>query len=80
MTRLTLYARELCHLCYDMERAVQACRSEYDFELEFVDIDRDPQLVARYGESVPVLMADDVVLCRSHWDRKGFDALFRKIQ
>jgi thioredoxin-like negative regulator of GroEL len=80
MTQLTLYGRELCHLCYEMERAVQACCRDRPFELTVVDIDSDPELVARFGDSIPVLMAGDSVICRSFWDRAAFDALFQKMQ
>ncbi len=80
MTRLTLYGRELCHLCYDMERALAGCRAERDFELEIIDIDHDPQLVARFGEWIPVLMAGDTQICRYHLDREAFNAYFQKLQ
>jgi Glutaredoxin-like domain (DUF836) len=80
MTRLTLYGRELCHLCYDMEKALLASRATHDFELEIVDIDSDPQLVARFGELIPVLMAGESQICCYHLDRKAFDAYFQKIQ
>ncbi len=80
MTRLTLYGRELCHLCYDMERALTACRAEREFELEIVDIDSNPSLVARFGEWIPVLMAGETQICCYHLDRKAFDAYFQKLQ
>ena len=80
MTRLTLYGRELCHLCYDMERALSALHVEREFELARVDIDSDPQLVARFGEFIPVLMAGDSQICRTFFDREAFDAYFREFQ
>jgi glutaredoxin len=80
MTRLTLYGRELCHLCYDMERALTACHAERDFALEIVDIDSDPSLVARFGEWIPVLMAGQTQICCYQLDRKAFDAYFEKLQ
>lgn len=80
MTRLTLYGRELCHLCYDMERALAACQAEQRFELEVVDIDSDPQLVARFGSLIPVLMAGETQICCYHLDRKAFNAYFHNLQ
>lgn len=80
MTRLTLYGRELCHLCYDMERALAICRDEYDFELEIIDIDRDARLVARFGSFIPVLMSGDTQICCYHLDRKALDAYYQKLQ
>ncbi len=80
MTRLTLFGRELCHLCYDMERALADCHDKYDFELEIVDIDRDAQLVAQFGSLIPVLMGGDTQICCYHLDDKALHAYFKKLQ
>lgn len=80
MTRLTLFGRGLCHLCYDMERALADCRDKYDFELEIVDIDRDAQLVAQFGSLIPVLMDGDTQICCYHLDDKALHAYFKKLQ
>jgi hypothetical protein len=53
--RLTLYGRPDCHLCHDMRAVVEAVRAEVAFDLEEVDVDGDPALVAAYGEEIPVL-------------------------
>ncbi len=55
-TLLTLYSRSYCHLCQQMQDAVQELKIEYPFTLEVVDVDADPALVARYDELVPVLV------------------------
>jgi thioredoxin reductase (NADPH) len=41
-----------------MLAALQRLRSEFLFEVDVVDVDADPVLVARYDELVPVLLAD----------------------
>src|SRR5262245_20155221 len=56
--RLTLYGRADCHLCHEMRAVVDAVRREIGFELEEVDVDGDPALVAAYGEEVPVLLVN----------------------
>ncbi len=59
---VTLYTRIGCHLC---ERAEQVLRAEQEvipFTLVSVDVDRDPELVRRYGVRVPVVDVDDVEL------------------
>jgi hypothetical protein len=33
------------------------------FEFSVLDVDDDPQLAARYGDRVPVLLAGDTELC-----------------
>lgn len=55
-TLLTLYSRSYCHLCQQMQDALQALRPEYRFALDVVDVDADPALVERYDELVPVLV------------------------
>jgi len=63
---LTLYSRRYCHLCDDMLAALDALRSEGGkggefsggFDVSVVDVDTDPELIARYDELVPVLVGD----------------------
>lgn len=52
---LVLYTRAGCHLCEEMKAEVERALPRGEYSLEEVDIDRDPALVARFGESVPVL-------------------------
>ena len=61
--RLTVYSRYGCHLCTDMLQALARLRPVLDFEFSVRDIDDDPQLAARYGDRVPVLVAGDTELC-----------------
>ena len=58
MTRVTVYTRVGCHLCEEAERVVRAEQAGGGFRLELVDIDRDPELVRRYGVRVPVVAVD----------------------
>jgi glutaredoxin len=53
MNRVVLYTRVGCHLCEEAERVLAA-----PFDLELVDIDRDPELARRYGVRVPVVAVD----------------------
>jgi hypothetical protein len=56
--RLTLYGRLECHLCHEMRAVVDAIRADVPFDLDEVDIDGDPALVAAYGEEIPVLLVN----------------------
>ena len=56
--RLRLYGRAYCHLCTDMQAALQALAGELGFSVEYHDVDADPRLEERYGELVPVLEDD----------------------
>jgi glutaredoxin len=55
---VTLYTRAGCHLCEEAERVLRTEQSVTPFRLELVDIDRDPELVRRYGVRVPVVALD----------------------
>ena len=59
---VTLYTRAGCHLCEEAERVLRAEQAATAFELELVDVDRDPELARRYGVRVPVVAVDGVEL------------------
>lgn len=55
MIRLTLYSRPGCHLCEVMREEVDSILRDTAHEWEIVDVESDPELSARYGDSIPVL-------------------------
>jgi ABC-type uncharacterized transport system ATPase subunit len=65
---LYLYTRANCGLCVEMEDALHAAAGLPAFRLHTVDIDRDPELLRRFGTRVPVLAAGGRVLCEGHFD------------
>ena len=69
--QLTLFIREGCHLCDDMEQAVREYESEFDFEIQRVPIDNDAELEHAYGALVPVLVRGDVEICHYFLDRQA---------
>jgi hypothetical protein len=62
-TRLVLYTRAGCHLC-DEARATLDRYSAYFPPIEEVDIDGDPELIARFSTCVPVVEMDGKVRFR----------------
>jgi glutaredoxin len=58
MRKVTVYTRVGCHLCEEAERVLRTEQAAGGFSLELVDIDRDPELVRRYGVRVPVVAVD----------------------
>ena len=69
---LRLYTRRGCHLCEDMLLALEELGIHQAFVLETVDIDSEPDLVARYGQDVPVLTDQlDVLICQHRFDHKA---------
>ena len=58
MKIVTLYGKPGCHLCEDARLVVQGVLAGRQFELEEVDITRDPGLYRQYGERIPVVAVD----------------------
>jgi len=65
---LTLYSRTWCHLCEDMLAGLRELQARQQFELTVIDVDTRPELEARFGEQVPVLMHGERELCHYHLD------------
>ena len=60
-----VYGREECHLCQNMILALQDFQRQVPFEFETVNIDSNPELIALYGEKIPVLVSafDNQEIC-----------------
>jgi hypothetical protein len=58
MPSLILYSKPGCHLCDDMKHVIDVVGARVPLTLEIVDISVDPDLMAQYGEEIPVLMID----------------------
>ena len=56
MVSVTLYTRVGCHLCDVVKEQLDTAQSQRPFALEVVDVDTRPELVAQYGDEVPVVM------------------------
>jgi hypothetical protein len=75
--RFTLYSRSWCHLCEDMLAALQRLAPPgQPFEVDVLDVDADPALVARFDELVPVLYGrlDEPELCHYFLDEAAVRA------
>jgi len=55
---IVVYTRRDCHLCHVAWGQLERQQQRYGFRLEAVDVDSDSELVARYGDSVPVVTID----------------------
>ncbi len=55
MIRATLYTKRECSLCDEARQMLESLNAEVPHELFEIDVDSDPVLLARYGESVPVV-------------------------
>ena len=59
MIELTLYTRNDCELCREMEDVIAAELPNFDARINRVEIDGDPALEARFGLEVPVLFVNE---------------------
>ena len=57
-TRVRVLSKPGCHLCADAEAVVSAVCAEVGATFEVVDVTADPELLARYGEQIPVTFVD----------------------
>jgi len=75
--QLTLYGRNECHLCEDMQQALEELQTSLGFSLKWVDIDTDSVLYERYNTLVPVLKHGDIEICHYFLDPEALKSYFR---
>jgi glutaredoxin len=56
---LTLYTRNDCPLCHEMEKVIAAEMPKFDARIQRIEIDGNPDLEERFGIEVPVLFVND---------------------
>ena len=56
--RITLYGRPGCHLCDDARAVIERVCADLGESYAEVSIDDDPELLARFGEEIPVTFVD----------------------
>jgi hypothetical protein len=67
MRQVVLYGLPECHLCATAKTKLARVRRVVPFDLREVDVRTDPDLLARYGDVIPVVAID------------GRDALVTKV-
>ena len=75
--RWVLVSRGYCHLCDLMRDAVLAHPAFAGCVLDVVEVDRHATLLAQFDEQVPVLLADDRVVCWGRFDASAFEQAMR---
>lgn len=56
--RVILYTKPGCHLCEEMKAEMNRADCAALYNLEEINIERDPELLARYQNDIPVLSID----------------------
>ena len=77
---LTVLSREYCHLCEELIEGLKRFQARYDFDIEVVDVDRNPQLEERWGDKVPVLLDGDLEVCHYYLDHDAVDARLARMK
>lgn len=76
---LVLYSRADCHLCEVMKQQLAGARLSEAWELCEVDIDTDEELVARFGESIPVLEIGGRVAFKGRLEVAALERKFERL-
>lgn len=63
-----------------MIAALKRLQGRFSFDLEVVDVDSRPELEAKWGTLVPVLLDGDRELCHYHLDVAALDARLARMQ
>jgi hypothetical protein len=63
-----LYTRRQCGLCDETAAALRALSRDLRFTILEVDIDRDPALLERYNDIVPVVAVGERVIAQAPVD------------
>jgi hypothetical protein len=56
---VVLYGKPGCHLCSIAHELLLGLQREFELTIDQVDISRDDELLARYLETIPVVVIDD---------------------
>ena len=78
--KLTVLSREYCHLCEEMLSALRTLQGRFSFEVEVVDVDSRPELEAKWGDKVPVLLDGEIEICHYHLDHAAVDARLARMK
>ena len=73
---LRLYYREGCHLCEELAALLYRGWPQLLDDMQWIDVDRSPALVARYGLRVPVLEVDGQEICALQPDSERLQVVF----
>lgn len=57
---VVVYSRPGCHLCEEAKASIEAVHRQVEFTIEEVNIENDPELLARYQYDIPVIAINGV--------------------
>lgn len=74
-----VYSRPGCHLCDEAKATIESVRQGDEFTIEEVNIDGDPELLARYRYDIPVIAINGVATFMHRVDPEEFKARISKL-
>jgi len=73
-----ILTREGCHLCDEMAAVLDQVLPELGQSYTLRDVDADPEMVARFGDTVPVLLRDGQPVAKVRLDRRTLERIVRR--
>jgi len=77
-SRVILYTKPGCRLCEEMKQEMLNAQCPDLYSLEEVNIESDPDLLARYRFEIPILLIDGVEVFRYRLRGEEFSAYLKK--
>ena len=63
-----------------MHSALQQLQGRFSFDVDVVDVDSRPELEAKWGDKVPVLLDGEIEICHYHLDAGALDARLARMK
>ncbi len=79
MAIVTVYSKPGCHLCEDALRVLERIQQSAAFELQEINIQHDPALLAEYGEQIPVVLLNGEFLSEYTVDEDRLRQLLKEV-
>ncbi|HZF12581.1 MAG TPA: glutaredoxin family protein [Thermoanaerobaculia bacterium] len=73
-----LLTRAGCHLCDEMAAVLDEVLPELGQSYALRDVDGDPEMLARFGDTVPVLLRDGLPVAKVRLDRRTLERIVRR--
>lgn len=77
-SNLVLYTRQGCHLCEAFLAELQQFDAGLCETLHYIDVDDSPADVERFGDKVPILLANGVEICRYYFDADKLESCLKR--
>ena len=76
-SRVTIYSKPGCHLCEVAKETMHSAGCDDLYDLEEVNIESDPELLARYRYEIPVIAINGVEAFRYRVSAQEFNERLR---